>query len=556
MKFERSKYPDLPGVYIMKDGGGTVIYVGKATSLRSRLSQYFGRVDNHKTQLLVSQIDSIDFLVTGSAKEALILESNLIKTYQPRYNMALKDGRHYSYLAITREAFPRLLLARRNYGGGFRLKNAAFYGPFVEGTKRAISAGYLRKLFKIRVCKKLPKKACLQYHIGNCDAPCCGNISEADYEKNVEALRSVLEGKGEARSVIGSLSSRMKDASLKQDFERAAVLRDQMTSLRIFFDRQRVEGARKVCEDFISFQRIGESLHVRVLRSTNGVIGKAEKYSMAIREQEEPEISFCMQYYSGPAPAEAEGSPGEPAEALEPHGHGAVGVEKAGRLSTQSELPSRIYSNMGEADISVLNSAFGTDAFRHPGREKMKVLEIASGSLAYGELDSSVIRLKESLKLAHNPIVIETFDISTLFGSESVGSMVQFVNGAPNKAGYRRFKIKETEGQDDFAMIKEVVSRRYSRLLKEGSPMPDLVLIDGGLGQLHAAIEGMGEAGVSLEIASLAKKEEEVYLPGRESPLGLPRSDSGLKLLQRCRDEAHRFAISYHRLRRRKEYKS
>ena len=517
MEFRRERYPDLPGVYLMKDADGEVIYVGKAISLRSRLSQYFGKAGDAKTRMLVSQISSVDFVVVKNGGEALVLESNLIKGYQPKYNMALKDAKHYSYLAVTEERFPRLLLARRSPSGKFRLRQARFFGPFVEGSKRAVSARFLRKLFKIRICAKLPKRECLQYHIGNCDAPCIGNISGEDYGKNVEALCSVLEGKSGAKMIISALTSRMKGASAGQDYERAASLRDQITSLRIFFDRQRVERVRKTDEDFLWFQRIGNTLHAQILKSRNGVIGKAEKHAMAIKEQEEPEVSFCIQHYP--------------------------------------ELPDRVYSNLPETDIQKLNLALGTDAFHVPGKEKTKVLEIASRSLELGEIEPSVLRLKDELELENNPIVIEAFDISTLFGEESVGSMVRFVNGKPDKNGYRRFKIKGTEGQDDFAMMKEVVFRRYSRLLREGSPLPDLVLIDGGAGQLHAAIDGMDVAGVRLPVAAIAKKEEELYLPGRMDTLRMAKNNPALRLLQNCRDEAHRFAISFHRLRRGKGMK-
>jgi excinuclease ABC subunit C len=518
LPFNRERYPDLPGVYLMKDAEGSVIYVGKALSLRSRLSQYFGKMEDLKTRLLISQIASIDFIVVKTEGEALVLESNLIKSYQPKYNMALKDAKHFSYLAVTGEKFPRLLLARRSPTGKFRIKQARFFGPFVEGTKRAVSARYLRKLFKIRICAKLPKKECLQYHIGNCDAPCIGNISEEDYQKNVVALCSVLEGKSGAKIIIKALNERMRDASKRLDYEQAASLRDQMTSLRIFFDRQRVERVRKTDEDYLWFQRVGSTLHVQILKSRNGVIGKTEKHAMAIKEQEEPEVSFALQYYV--------------------------------------ELPDRIYSNLSEKEIEKLNLALSTDAFHSPGKEKMKILEIASRSLSYGELDPSVLRLRNELELENNPIVIEAFDISTLFGEESVGSMVRFVNGKPDKNGYRRFKIKGVEGQNDFEMMKEVVFRRYSRLLKEGSPLPDLVLIDGGAGQLHAAIDGMDEAGVRLPIAAIAKKEEEIYLPGKMDTLRMAKNNPALQLLQRCRDEAHRFAISFHRLRRAKGMKS
>ncbi len=517
MRFSRTDYPDLPGVYIMKDSEGTVIYVGKAASLRKRLSQYFGRLEDPKTRILVSQIASIEVLPTANETEALILESNMIKGHQPKYNIILKDSRHFSYLAITNEDFPRLLLARKNSSGSFRLKNARFFGPFVEGSKRAVSARFLRKLFKIRICNRMPKKECLQFHIGNCDAPCTGRICREDYRRNVEALAQVLEGRGEARRIISSLESRMKAASLEQDFELAASLRDQMAALRIFFDRQRVEKARRSDEDFMAFKRVTGTLHVRILRSRNGVIGKAESHAIAIKAQEEPEISFCLQYYH--------------------------------------ELPDRIYATLPQSSIDVLNTALKTEAFRRPSKEKAKVLEIASQSISFGELDQSVIALKKALSTGNDPITIETFDISTLFGEDSVGSMSRFVNGRPDKSGYRRFMVRTVQGQDDYAMMGEVIYRRYSRLLREGDAMPDLVLIDGGAGQLHAAMDAMDRAGVRLPIIALAKREEEIYVPERMEPLRLPRTDEGLKLLQRCRDEAHRFAISYQRHRRGKRMK-
>ncbi len=527
--FDRPKYPDLPGVYIMKDANDTIIYVGKATSLRDRLSQYFHAPDREKTSILVSNIVSIEFIITKTANEALILESNLIKTNQPKFNMVLKDAKHYAYLALTDERFPRLLVARKNSSGKFRFKAKRLFGPFVEGAKRAISARYLRRLFRIRICKELPKKECLQYHIGNCDAPCIGKITIDEYQKNIESLSAVLEGKGEAKRVMSELADRMKGSSDNQDYEKAAMIRDQIESLKIFFERQRVEKVRRVDEDFVWFTRIGGTLHVQILRSQNGVIGRTEKHSMTIKEQEDPERSFFLQYFS---------------DSIESH-----------EFRGSRELPDKIYANISANDRDALNNAMKTDAFTQPSKEKEKVLEIAEESLEYGEIDGSVMKLKERLQLEANPLIIETFDISTLFGEETVASMVRFVNGLPDKAGYRRFKIKSLVPgtQDDFSSMKEVVRRRYSRLKTENSPMPDLVLIDGGAGQLHAAVEGMDQAGIRLPIASIAKREEEIYLPNRMDTLKMPRSDPALKLLQQCRDEAHRFAINYHRLRKRKK---
>lgn len=501
---------------MMKDNSGEVIYVGKATSIRDRLGQYFSKPDRYKTQLLVAHIDAIDFVITKDPIEALILESNLIKNYQPKYNMVLKDDKHYAYLAVTKEEFPRLLVAMKNSKNQFRVKAAKFYGPFTEGSKRNISARYLRKLFKVRICKTLPKKECLQYHLGNCDAPCINGIDKEQYGKNIEALCSVLEGKEKAHQIIDELEQRMKIASLALEYEKAAAIRDQIESLKIFFQRQNVEKVKNSDEDFIWFEKIAGKLYVQMLRSRNGVISKSEKYSIEIKEQEEPEKAFCIQYY------------------------------------TKDNLPDRVYSNLTEEEMNKVNQALG-DIFIKAGREKMKVLQIAEKSLVQGEVDQSVLRLREELELATNPVVIETFDNSNLFGENPVASMVQFVNGKPNKQNYRRFGIKTVEGIDDFSSMKEVVFRRYSRLLKEGARMPDLILIDGGAGQLHAAMDGLEEAGVKIAICSIAKKEEEIYLPNKMETVRMARSNIALKLLQHCRDEAHRFAITYHRLKRKKK---
>ncbi|MFH1394043.1 MAG: excinuclease ABC subunit UvrC [Candidatus Micrarchaeota archaeon] len=519
MEFEGGRYPKRPGVYLMKDADGSVIYVGKANSLRNRLSQYFTGQHEGKTRLLVKRIADIEFIVTGDEGEALILESNLIKNYQPRFNMVLKDDKHFSYLAITDEKFPRLLVARRNSKGKFRIRAKHLFGPFIEGSKRAVSARYLRKLFKVRICSKMPKKECLQYHLGNCDAPCSGKISHGDYLANIDSLSLILKGKREARQVIGILERRMREAAASEDFEGAASIRDQIDALGIFFERQGVEQKARGDEDYICLGIIGDMLHVHILRGQAGVIGKSIRHSLEIKGQEEPEIAFCLQYYSG-------------------------------------DIPPRVYSNLKPKQMEKLNAALGHEIFRKAAGIRGKTLEIASLSLEQKEMDPAILELKEELGLPNNPVVIETFDISTLFGEDSVGSMVRFVNGKPDKSGYRKFRIMSVGGQDDFSMMREVVLRRYSRLLREGGQMPDLVLIDGGAGQLHAAISALDEAGVRLQAASIAKRDEEVYLPQKMRPMRLSRRSAALKLLQRCRDEAHRFAIAYHRKRRGKSGKN
>jgi len=516
MEFVRSKYPEKAGIYLMKDSRGDIIYIGKARNLRKRLLQYFTRANDTKTRVLVNQIEEIEFILTKNEMEALILESNMVKNYQPKYNMLLKDSKHFSYLALTREKFPRLLVARKNSKGKFRIKDAKFFGPFTDAGKRAISARYLRKLFRVRICNKMPRKECLQYHLGNCSAPCIGKISSDDYQKNIDSLEMVLDGKRNAKRIIRDLKAQMKRASDDLDYELAASLRDQISSLEIFFGKSNVEQIKRKDEDFVWLQQIGGELHAHILKSQNGVICRSENQKIQIKHEENPEVAFFMQYYGG---------------------------------RNTSEV---VYSNMEEKQIKLLNSTLGQE-FKKPSKAKMKVLEIAANSIMHNKIDPSVLELQEILEMKDSPVIIETFDISTLLGTNSVGSMVRFVNGKPDKQGYRRFRIKTVEGQDDFAMMKEVVGRRYSRILSEGGQLPDLILIDGGPGQLHFAIEALDELGIDKTIVSLAKREEEVYVPNKMEPLEMDKKSPALKLLQRCRDEAHRFAIAYHRKRREKD---
>jgi excinuclease ABC subunit C len=523
--FERKKYPALPGVYIMRDSSSKVLYVGKAKSLRSRLSSYFSSPKDTKTTALVSRVSSVDFVLAKNEEEALVLEQNLIKNYLPRYNILLKDAKHYSYLAVTKEKFPRLLTARKNSSGEFRIKGKRFFGPYTEASKREVSARFLRKLFRIRVCKKLPKKECLQHHLGNCDAPCAGKVSEKEYSANVDSLISFLEGKrGTSLPIFSLLKKRMEAASKKMDFELAASLRDQIEALKIIFAKQGVERMGRLDEDYLWFERVGDTLYVQKLRSVQGVISGSEKLSAKINSQQEPEIAFCMQHYEA--------------------------------------LPDRVYSNLPASSMRRLNAAFSLlpptsqDAFRKPPKSKSRILSLARDSLVHGEIAPSVLKLKEVLGLPSNPVVIETFDISTLFGESSVGSMVRFSNAKPDKSNYRKFIIRESSGQDDFAMMGEVVRRRYSSLIKKGGPLPDLILIDGGLGQLHSAMGALSSIGVPTPAISLAKRDEEIYTSSSTKPISLPKNNSALKLLQMCRDEAHRFAISFHRYRRGKQGKS
>ena len=501
----------------MKDASGAVIYVGKAVSLRARLMQYFNAQTGAKTASLVSQVDSIEFVVTKDGNEALILESNLIKSHQPKYNLLLKDAKHYSCLAITDETYPRLLVVRKNSKNEFKTRAKRVYGPFAEEAKRSLGANFLRKVLQIRTCKKLPKKPCLQYHLGNCRAPCIKNVTPEQYAFNVATLEKILSGKHEGRSVIGSLKREMGCASDSQDYETAKTLLTQINALKIFFNKQRIEQRQQNDEDYLFFQRVDPNLFVQILKSRAGILQNTEKHDLEIRTQEEPETQFCIQYYQN------------------------------------NPLPSKVYSNLGFEQMALLNSALKTVAFQKPSGKKNEVLKIAKQTLQCEKISPSVLLLQKSLRLPLPPLIIETFDVSSLFGENPVGSMVRFQNGKPDKAGYRKYLIKQVTGQDDYAMLEEIIRRRYSRLAQESRQMPDLILVDGGLGQLHFAQKALNKLGLEIPLASIAKQEEEIFLPERKNPFKLPKTNDGLKLLQHCRDEAHRFAITFHKTRRKKQ---
>ena len=501
----------------MKNKEGDVIYVGKAKSLRDRLSSYFSGTRNLKTTVLVGQIEQIEFLLTKTEREALILESNFIKSYQPKYNMMLKDARHYSYLAITDEKFPRLMIARKNSSGKFRIKAKKYFGPFVDEGKRAVSARFLRNLFKVRICNKLPKKECLAYHLGNCEAPCVGKVSSEEYNSKIETLAKILGGKDSIENLKNSMADKMREYAKNEQFESAKNLRDQINSLDIFANKQRIErNPNMQNEDYIWIEKTKKEVFFQIIKSRNGVISKSEKQKITVNEQEHAEILFLYNYY-------------------------------------EAENDVIVYSNLEQKENEYLNGIFESEKFKVVPKNKQKILEIARESLNQNDLEISVTKLREELELEREPIIIETFDISTLFGENNVASMVQFVNGRANKKEYRKFMIKSIDKQNDFSAMKEVVYRRYSRLISQKETLPDLIVIDGGVGQLHAAMDGLKEANCTVAICSLAKEFEEVFMPGKMSSIKMDKKNPALKLLQMGRDEAHRFALTFQRLRRKKK---
>ncbi len=508
--------PHLPGCYLFRDSPdniGNIIYVGKARDLKKRVANYFQK-QNHgpRTAALVAAIKGMDFIVTNTEVEALLLENTLIKKHQPRYNIKLKDSSRYASIHLTDEQFPRIRISRKAQGQG------SFYGPFVSAKERGFVFQIVRKAFGLRTCKRLPKRACLRYHLGHCSGPCIGKIAEKDYQARVERAKSALSGK--TAELIGSMKEEMMSRACRQDYERAIELRDEINALEHLQERQRVEHNRKYDQDVLSYSIDGENVYLMLFKVYRGTLEGKEVYQFPSSEDFLEE--FIVQYYSDKEP---------PEELIVPEPFDDSLVE--------------FLAHVRGKKVRVTVPRQG---------EKKELLLLAQMNLEisfYGDR-AKLFALQEALNLPKKPEVIECFDISHLAGSFTVGSMVQFRNGKPDKSNYRRFKIRDVQGVDDFASIAEVVRRRYSRLKKENKQFPDLIVIDGGSGQLSSALRVLRDMRVKVPIISLAKREEEIYVPGLDGPLDIKKNEKASLYLQEIRDEAHRFAIAYNRLLRKK----
>ncbi|MFL6308883.1 MAG: excinuclease ABC subunit UvrC [Nitrososphaera sp.] len=523
---KEKRIPEQPGVYIMKDSEDMIIYIGKAKNLRKRVSTYFGRQDpklGWKTSRLVSKISDIDFVVTDNEIEAFLLESNLIKRYRPVFNIELKDQQRYTYLKITDEPFPRLLVARRNRAGEFTGPKGKIYGPFVQGSSKYLTVGLLRKLFKVRVCNRLPKIPCLQYFIKNCDAPCIANVMREQYMTSIAALQDILEGKSNIDKFAEEMHREMKNASELGNYERAKDIRDTLHRLNNLRIKQKMEKAvnHNHDEEYVSILKdIKKGVaHVMALRRTHGVISDRKKFEFDL-VGDNSLSSFLLQYYS-----------------------------------SIPMIPRFIYINEDLEDKQVLEMSLEKisghkvtifNVKKTLTKDKRQLMDLIMRNLSiYIEkgYDPAVVELKNALKLASMPEVIDCFDVSNFGTTIAVGSCVRFINSRPSKTYYRRFNIRTVVGQNDFAMVGELVRRRYS---STGEKIPDLVLIDGGRGQLWAAISSLRSLGVSdVPCISLAKENEEIYVQDSKDPVVLPKHNSGLKMLQHARDEAHRFSLAY-----------
>lgn len=508
--------PLKPGVYIFKDASGRILYIGKAKQLKKRVSSYFTKKHEDKTRMLVREIKDLEFFITDNEVEALILEARMIRQEKPPYNISLKDGVRYAYLKLTNEDFPRLLTVRKREKDG-----AKYFGPYTDGTARENSSRLLRSIFKIRTCgDKLPKRVCLQFYIGNCDAPCISNISKKDYARNIAGAKAVLQGK--TKRVIKELEQEMKRFSREKMYEMARVRRDQISSLRRFNQQQKIAMYKAYDEDIMHWIEVGDKLYLIMFKVDRGqVTGKQE---FTFEAGEGVVESFIRQYYQTNAIPDVLLVP----KVLKEHELLEAYLTKTKGKTVKINVPKKGHKKK-LLDLVYRNVMFATE-----------------------QEDQALINLRKHLNLSGVPYVIECFDISTILGEYTVGSMVQFRGAKPDKSNYRRFKIKTVNQQDDFAAMAEIVRRRYSRLKKEKKEMPNLIVIDGGRGQLNAAWEVLKDLELKIPILGLAKKEEEIYLVEKLEPMKLSRKEPGLKLLQQVRDEAHRFAITYHRLLRKK----
>lgn len=518
--------PKNPGIYMMRDSKGVVIYIGKSKNLKNRVRSYFLKNQNYKTQKLVKKIADIEFILTDNESEAFLLESNMIKKHRPKFNIELKDQQRYTYLRLTDEKYPRLLVARRTRDGKF-LGKGKIFGPFTYGSSKLLTVGALRKAFQIRICKTLPKKVCLEYHIGNCEGPCELKSAQDSYPRHVAALEEVLKGKDQAKIFAEKLTDEMMHAAEMQQFERAKDIRDTLIRLDNLQTKQKMEYVKGADEEYFGVSIQNHTATVMNFRMINGVIRDSDRFVFDLIG-DNSFSNFLFQYYS---------------------------THKLPRYIIVKEYPDNLeileelFTNQKGSQVEIISPVKG---------KRKKILDLIAKNIKVIQAkggNPGLAELKERLVLPTVPNIIECFDISNHGDEFAVGSMSRFVNGSPDKYGYRRFKIKTVSGRDDFAMIGEIVERRYTRLVKEEAELPDLILIDGGKGQLGAALKSLHTLKLNIPCASLAKENEEIFVPENNQPIIIPRKNQSLKILQHARDEAHRFGVAYNRIIRKNKIK-
>ena len=570
--------PSSSGVYLWRNRQGDVIYVGKAKNLKNRLTSYFSGSKDIKTKLLVAHAESIEYITTANEYEAFLLENNLIKKYNPRYNIDLKDGKSYPVLRITNEDFPRVIKTRRVLEDG-----STYFGPYPDAGALDTFIDTLYRIYPVRRCKTLKKRdaPCLYYHIGRCDAPCCKKISREAYTEYIGEIASLLEGKGD--DTLKKIKAEMQKASENLNFEKAARLRDGLSALSIMQKQNIVQTFDGDDRDYIAYWREGELVSFTVLKLRGGKLeGRGNYRTVSLNEDAELIGEFFNAYYTDKAEvpphiyipnllinnlSDIENSYTDTGKSPPPRSHTVA------RSPSSADTPPS-----PDRSVAFLSPAELARWFSETLRSETEVVPVSDASenakyhtaainMAKQNAHEDIVRrlrergdipaleeLKTLLSLDTLPVRIEGFDIAHIGGKFPVASLISFYNGNPDKKNYRYFRLKTTDGIiDDFASMREATSRRYTRLLNEGRELPDLLLIDGGIGQVNAVQSVLTSLGIDIPIAGLAEKNEEIYRPGNSTPVVLPRRSDALRLLQRVRDETHRFATSKNQRLRTKE---
>ncbi|MBT3362465.1 MAG: excinuclease ABC subunit UvrC [Chloroflexi bacterium] len=533
--------PVLPGVYLFKDKSDKVVYVGKALNLRSRVSSYFAATETliPKVRRLMAVAADLEIVVTDSELEAVFLECNLIKKFQPYYNVRLKDDKSYPYLKVSlNEDWPRVYVTRRLERDG-----SMYFGPYASGMSVRITMNLVKKLFPYRTCRKkitgTDSRPCLEYHINRCVAPCIGAVSRQEYDEVIRQVILFLEGRQDR--IVAQLKRKMEQASESQDYEKAAVIRDQLQAIEKVVERQKVVSVKAVDEDVIGYARQDDEACVQVFFVRRGKLIGNEHFILGGTRDEDPALimsSFIKQFYGS-------------ASSIPPH------ILVAHQADDSEAVAEWLTAKRG-AKVNILEPQRGAkkylvDMATQNATQLLRQRKVRKLSEA-GKTAEALLELQQKLSLPKLPNRIECYDISNIQGTSAVGSMVVFIDGKPKSSEYRRFSVKMVDGVDDYAMMREVLLRRFVRAAsspEEGSSwavMPDLLLIDGGKGHLGVAIDVLKTRGIdTVAPASIAKENEEVFLPTQDDPVTLPATSQALYLLQRIRDEAHRFAVTYHR---------
>lgn len=526
------KAPLSSGVYLWRNAENTVIYVGKAKCLKNRLCSYFSGQQSVKTRLLKSHANSIEYITTTNEYEALLLENNLIKKYNPRYNICLKDGKSYPVLRITNEDYPKIFKTRRILQDG-----STYFGPFPDVYALDTFIESIFKLYPVRHCRTFRKRdtPCLYYHMNQCKAPCCGKISKQSYNLFIGEIKQLLEGKGE--ETVLKITQEMKNAAKELNFEKAARLRDSLKALMVLQNQNIVESFEADDRDYIAYYTEGELVSFTVLKIRQGkLLGRENFRAESLNDDEDLIGEFMAVYYDD----ETTIPPTIYIPPTSEYEHIAKWVIEEKKATSKV-----VVINTKEAiarDIAAIQMAR-----QNAHEDIIRRLRDRGDSPAMEEL-------KSLLNLPTLPVRIEGFDIAHIGGKFPVASLISFYNGNPDKKNYRYFRLKTTDGIiDDFASMKEATSRRYTRLLNEQSDLPDLIMIDGGIGQVNAVEEVLQSLNLDIPIVGLAEKNEDLYLPGNSTPIQLPKRSDGLRLLQRVRDECHRFATSRNQELRTKE---